>query len=46
MRRHRRMVLIDRVIPFLAAGVGLIALAGAVVVQLNAEARTAALLER
>lgn len=43
MRRHRRMVLIDRVIPFLAAGVGLIALAGAVVVQLNAEARTAAL---
>ena len=43
MRRHRRMVLIDRVIPFLAAGVGLIALAGAVVVQINAEARTTAL---
>ncbi len=44
MRRHRRMVLIDRVIPFLAAGVGLIALAGAVVVQLNADTRNAALL--
>jgi hypothetical protein len=44
MRRHRRMVLIDRVIPFLAAGVGLIALAGAVVVQLNAEARSTALM--
>jgi hypothetical protein len=44
MRRNRRMVLIDRVIPFLAAGVGLIALAGAVVVQLNAEARSKALM--
>ena len=43
MRRHRRMVLIDRVIPFLAAGVGLIALAGAVLVQLNADARSRAL---
>lgn len=40
MRRNRRMVLIDRVIPFLAAGVGLIALAGSVVVQMNADART------
>lgn len=43
MRRHRRMVLIDRVIPFLAAGVGLIALAGAVLVQMNGEARNTAL---
>lgn len=43
MRRHRRMVLIDRVIPFLAATVGLIALAGAVVVQLNTDGRNAAL---
>jgi len=43
MRRHRRMVLIDRVIPFLAAGVGLIALAGAVSVQMNFQARNAAL---
>ena len=40
MRRHRRLVLIDRLIPFLAALVGLIALAGAVVVQMSAEART------
>ena len=44
MRRHRRMVLIDRVIPFLAAGVGLIALAGAVTVQMNADGRNAALM--
>lgn len=35
MRRNRRMVLIDRLIPFLAAFVGLVALAGAVVVQTN-----------
>jgi len=42
MRRHRRLVLIDRLIPFLAALVGLIALAGAVVVQMSAEARTQA----
>ena len=42
MRRYRRLVLIDRVIPFLAAFVGLIALAGAVTAQLNAEARTQA----
>lgn len=39
MRRHRRMVLMDRFIPFLAALVGLIALAGAVVVELNAQQR-------
>lgn len=43
MRRNRRLVLIDRIIPFLAAGVGLLALAGAMVVQSNVEARTAAL---
>lgn len=42
MRRYRRLVLIDRVIPFLAAFVGLIALAGAVTAQLSAEARTQA----
>lgn len=44
MRRNRRMILIDRVIPFLAAGVGLIALAGSVVVQMNTDARTAAVM--
>src|SRR6218665_2455966 len=42
MRRYRRLVLIDRVIPFLAAFVGLIALAGAVTAQLSSEARTQA----
>lgn len=42
MRRYRRLVLIDRAIPFLAAFVGLIALAGAVVAQMSAEARTRA----
>ncbi len=42
MRRYRRLVLIDRVIPFLAAFVGLIALAGAVTAQMSAEARTQA----
>ena len=42
MRRYRRLVLIDRMIPFLAAFVGLIALAGAVVVQISSEARTQA----
>lgn len=40
MRRYRRLVLIDRLIPFLAAIVGLVALAGAVAVQLNADAKT------
>ncbi|MDB5540027.1 MAG: hypothetical protein JWQ89_1754 [Devosia sp.] len=44
MRRYRRLVLIDRLIPFLAALVGLVALAGAVAVQLNAEARTNAVM--
>lgn len=39
MRRYRRMVLIDRIVPFLAALVGLVALAGAVVVELNAQQR-------
>lgn len=43
MRRHRRMVLMDRVVPFLAALVGLIALAGAVIVELNAQQRAALL---
>lgn len=42
MRRYRRLVLIDRTIPFLAAFVGLIALAGAVVAQMSSEARTQA----
>lgn len=45
MRRHRRLILIDRVIPFLAALIGLIALAGAVVVQLNGLSRSEALSE-
>ena len=40
MRSNRRLVLTDRVIPFLAAAVGLVALAGAVLVQVNVEART------
>ena len=39
MRRNRRMVLIERLIPFLAALVGLVALAGAVVVQTNVTAQ-------
>ncbi len=39
MRADRPMVLIDRVIPFLAALIGLIALAGAVLVQLNVQQR-------
>lgn len=43
MRRNRRMVLIDRLIPFLAALVGLVALAGAVVVQTNATAQNEAI---
>lgn len=43
MRRHRRMVLIDRLIPFLAALVGLVALAGAVVVQTNVTAQNEAI---
>lgn len=43
MRRYRRMVLIDRFIPFLAALVGLVALAGSVVVQINTASETAAL---
>jgi hypothetical protein len=40
LRRNRRMVLIERLIPFLAALVGLVALAGAVVVQTNVTAQT------
>ncbi len=42
MRRYRRLVVIDRLIPFLAAIVGLIALAGAAAVQLSTDAKTAA----
>lgn len=45
MRRYRRLVLIDRLIPFLAAIVGLVALAGAVAVQLNTDAKTRAVTE-
>lgn len=45
MRRYRRLVLTDRAIPFLAAFVGLVALAAAVLVQLNANARSAAVLD-
>jgi len=39
MRRDRRLVLMNRVIPFLAAFVGLVALAGAVIVEFNAQQR-------
>lgn len=45
MRADRRLVLIDRLIPFLAALVGLVALAGAVVVQSNVSAQNAAIRE-
>ncbi|MGV3490672.1 MAG: hypothetical protein ACO1OG_05050 [Devosia sp.] len=45
MRRYRRLVMVDRVIPFLAALVGLVALAGAVTVQINADAKTRAMAE-
>ncbi len=45
MRRYRRLVMIDRLIPFLAAFVGLIALAGSVAVQMQAEARTRSVVE-
>ncbi|HEV7275543.1 MAG TPA: hypothetical protein VGN80_04585 [Devosiaceae bacterium] len=38
MRRYRRLVLIDRIIPFLAAFVGLVALAGSVLVQMHGSA--------
>jgi hypothetical protein len=41
VRRYRRMVLMDRIIPFLAAFVGLVALAGAVVVEFNSQQRAA-----
>lgn len=42
MRRYRRLVMIDRLIPFLAAIVGLVALAGAVAVQINTDSKTGA----
>jgi hypothetical protein len=45
MRRHRRLVLIDRIIPFLAAFVGLVALAGAVIVQMHSTAERARVAE-
>jgi hypothetical protein len=45
MRRHRRLVLMERFIPFLAAFVGLVALAGAIVVQSSADARSRAVLD-
>lgn len=45
MRRYRRLVLIDRIIPFLAAIVGLVALAGSVLVQMHGTAERARLAE-
>lgn len=38
MRRYRRLVLIERIIPFLAALVGLVALAGSALVQMHGTA--------
>ena len=43
MRRHRRILLTERLIPFLAALVGLLALAGALLVQINSERQAAQL---
>ncbi len=40
MRRYRRLVLMDRIIPFLSAFVGLVALGGALLVQANTNARS------
>lgn len=40
MRPNRRLVLTERLIPFLAAAVGLVALGGAVMVQFNTTARS------
>ena len=45
MRRNRRLLLMDRTIPFLAAFVGLVALAGAVLVQVTTDARNTRLAE-
>ena len=45
MRRYRRLVLMDRAVPFLAAFIGLIALAGAVLVQANTNARSQFMLD-
>jgi hypothetical protein len=45
MRRYRRLVLIDRIIPFLAAFVGLVALAAAVIVQMHSTAERARVAE-
>jgi hypothetical protein len=43
LRRNRRVVLTDRLIPFLAALVGLVALGGAVLVEVNGAQRAARL---
>lgn len=40
MGRYRRLVLMDRIIPFLSAFVGLVALGGALLVQANTNARS------
>ena len=45
MRRYRRLVLMDRIIPFLSAFVGLVALGGALLVQANTNARSQFVLE-
>jgi hypothetical protein len=45
MRSHRRLVVTDRVIPFLAAFVGLVALAAAVIVQTDSTSRAARMAE-
>lgn len=45
MRRHRRLVITERAIPFLAAFVGLLALAGAVLVEVSGQQRTELLSE-
>ena len=42
MYRYRRLVLIDRLIPFLATGVGLVALLAVVAMQVEGTGRTAA----
>lgn len=46
MRRNRRVALMDRIVPFLAALVGLVALAGSVLVQATADARNQRIAEQ
>lgn len=46
MRRYRRMVLMDRLIPFLSAFVGLVALGGAVLVQVSTNDQTQRIAEQ